>query len=313
MTKLFQYFPFMEVWVRIIYKKLLEWGILKGRIVPNEKSTDAKKVSIKLLEQYMESMGIKKGDILIVHSSMKGIKNFGMSPDEIIDFLQEKIGKEGMLLMPTYPDYPKKSKKLQYNEQVDEIYTFDVQNTKGWTGIISEKFRQRKDVVRSSYPNNTLAAWGNGADEVFKADLESDLAFDEKSAWKYCADHHAKVLFLGIHAHHSISEIHIAEDMLDQEWGVKGWYVTKTYNIINNGNIITKKCRVRKDYWTKYLTEYYCCHVLRKQKLLYEGDIENIYVSCIPDLYLLEQFVTECARRGKYLIFQIPRKYREKR
>lgn len=312
MKWIFEHFPIMEVWVRIIYKWLLGTGVLKKRIVPNEKAREELKTDIALLDNYLDSQGVKRGDILIVHSSMKGIKGFHLGPDEIISYLKDKVGKDGMLLMPTYPDYPKTAHKISFETENLDTLDYDVQKTKGWTGIITERFRESKDVIRSRYPNNTLAAWGNRASEIFQGELESDLSFDRNSAWRYCSDHHAKVLFLGIHAHHSISEIHIAEDMLDKKWPVKGWYDTRKYNIIDGGEIIQKQCRVRKDFWTKYMTEYNCCYRLRKQGVLFEDQINNINVSFIPDLYEFESYVTKCAVKGDLLIFKIPGKYRRK-
>ena len=305
----FEHFPFLEVWVRIIYKKVLEWGILKKRIVPNEKADSNKSVSIKLLDEYLFKMGLKEGDVLIVHSSMKGIKGFGYSPNEIIDYLQNKVGKEGMLIMPTYPQYQEGHGNYIFDEVYQEMYEYDVSETISWTGIITNEFMKRQDVIRSKFPNNTLAIWGNKKEVVFKNDLESDLSFDRNSVWNYCYEKHAKVLFLGIHAHHSLSEIHLAEDRMDEEWPIKGWYTQKNYRIVDGENIIYKKCRVRKKFWTKYLTEFSGCYRLRKAELLKEHSLEGICVSFVPDLKKLVDYVEACALKGDLLYFRIPRKF----
>lgn len=305
----FERFPFLEVWVRIIYKKVLELGILKKRIIPNEKADGNKNVSIKLLDDYLCNMGLKEGDILIVHSSMKGIKGFGYSPNEIIDYLQNKVGKEGMLIMPTYPQYHEREVNNNFDEVYQEEYEYDVSKTLSWTGIITNEFMKRKDVIRSRFPNNTLAVWGNRKEILFKSELESDLAFDKKSVWNFCYEKNAKVLFLGIHAHHSLSEIHLAEDRMDEKWPIKGWYSEKKYRIVDGENIIYKKCRVRKKYWTKYLTEFSGCYRLRKAKLLKENSLEGICVSFVPDLKKLVDYVETCALKGDLLYFRIPHKF----
>ena len=309
--KLFEHFPYLEVITRHAYKKLLEIGILKKRIVPNEKAEDVKKVDPIELTYMLEDVGVKKGDVLIVHSSMKGIKGFGMSPQEVIDYLKSLVGTEGMLLMPTYPDYPSENSKYIFNEKYNEIYEYDVEQSPAWTGLITNIFRKQEGVIRSSYPNNTLSAWGKDNSKPFLSEMETDLAYDRSSAWIYCVDNHAKVLFLGIHAHHSLSEIHIAEDYLDKDWPVTGWYTEKQYIIKNNGNTIEKTCRVRKNFWTKYMTEYYGCYRLRKKGVLIEGKIDNINYSIVPDLFEFEQYVEECAQKGDLLYFRIPRKYKK--
>lgn len=309
MQKIFEHFPIMEVFVRLIYKKMLETGILKKRIVPNEKAKTEEKVDIEELQKYLTCQGIQKGDTLIVHSSMKGIRGFGLQPEEIIDILKNLVGNEGLLLMPVYPQYAETREKLVFHETYQEIFQYDVNKTKAWTGILTNLFWQSEGVVRGRYPNNTLAAWGKKNKEPFLDEMESDLAFDAHSAWRYCVDKHAKVLFLGIHAHHSLSEIHIAEDYLDERWPVKGWYTTKQYRILTNEGVIEKQCRVRKAFWTKYMTEYYGCYRLRNEKLLVEEKIGNINVSVIPDLCKFERYVEQCAVKGDLLYFRIPRKY----
>ena len=308
----FEHFPFLEVWVRIIYKKALELGILRSRIVPNEKAETVEKENIDEVKKILEANGFKKGDVLIVHSSMKGIRGFGLSPEEVICYLKKLTGDDGMLFMPAYPVYPDTDDALHYDEKYSGIYKYDVENTPAWTGLITNIFCKDQDVFRSRYPNNTLAAWGKERQEPFKGELDTDLAYDRNSAWRYCTDRHAKVLFLGIHAHHSLSEIHIAEDYLDKKLPVTGWYTKKKYQIILNGKTEEKICRVRKKFWTRYMTEYYGCYRLRKEGMLKEGKIGNINYSVIPDLYFFEKYVEECASKGDFLYFRIPRRYRKK-
>lgn len=311
MQWLFEHLPILEVWVRMLYKKALEIGILKTRIIPNEKASITEAVNIEELRRFLNKIGLKKGDVLIVHSSMKGIKGFGLKPDEIIEYLKEMVGNEGILLMPSYPLYQETDTGLKFEEVYQEEFQYDIDNTPSWTGIITDLFWRSDDVYRSRYPNNTLSAWGNQKEIPFADEMESDLAFGIHSAWKYCVDKHAKVLFLGIHAHHALSEIHIAEDYLDDKWPIKGWYATKTYRITSGDKMVVKKCRVRKKFWTKYMTEYNGCYRLRKKKLLIEGKIGNINYSVIPDLYEFESYVEKCALKDDLLYFKIPKKYRK--
>ncbi|MCM1048310.1 MAG: AAC(3) family N-acetyltransferase [Clostridiales bacterium] len=309
MQQIFERFPTAEVATRTIYKKLLESGLLKKRIIPNEKDLKQESINIEELRKYLASFNIKQGDTLIVHSSMKGIRGFGLNPEEIIEFLKNIVGNEGTLLLPTYPQYPETKEKLTYDEIYQEVFQYDVNKTKAWTGMLTNLFWQSENVVRSHYPNNTLSAWGKEKKDFFSDEMESDLAFDKHSAWKHCVDRHAKVLFLGIHAHHSLSEIHIAEDYLDELWPIKGWYTKKKYEIKTDDKVIEKECRVRKMYWTKYMTEYYGCYRLRKEGLLVEDKIGNINVSVVPDLYEFEKYVEQCALNGDLLYFRIPGRY----
>lgn len=312
MDKLFEMFPYAEVFARIIYKYAMRHHILKKRIVPNEKAKNIEKVDIKELDEFLDKMGVKEGDTLIVHSSMSGIKGFGLSAEEILSYLEKRVGPQGYLVLPAYPDYKEMGIVSDYNEIDDTEYEYDVLNTKSWTGYLTEVFRKQNGTIRSCYPNNSLAVRGQNLETVFENELKSDLAYDRNSVWNFCMNNHAKILFLGIHAHHSISEIHIAEDYMDKEWPVEGWYAIRNYKIITEKGVVKKQCRVRKNFWTKYMVEYNGCARLRKEGLLLEGKLGNICVSFVPDIFCLEKYVEECAKKGDLVYFKIPRRYRKK-
>ncbi len=51
------------------------------------------------LRQDLSVLGVKEGDAVLVHSSMKALGT-KLSPEEVIDVLQEAVGESGTLLMP---------------------------------------------------------------------------------------------------------------------------------------------------------------------------------------------------------------------
>lgn len=51
----------------------------------------------------MDEIGVKKGDVLIVHASWRALYMLDMQPEDVIRLLLDKIGEEkGTLLMPAY-------------------------------------------------------------------------------------------------------------------------------------------------------------------------------------------------------------------
>ena len=56
--------------------------------------TDKERFKRDLLE-----LGVKPGDMVLVHSSMKALGT-ECAPEEIIDAMEEVLGEEGTLLMP---------------------------------------------------------------------------------------------------------------------------------------------------------------------------------------------------------------------
>lgn len=61
-----------------------------------EKRIPYKKTSIDQLSQYIDYLGISKGDVLIVHASWRAMYMFDGSPEDLIDLLLEKIGNGGV-------------------------------------------------------------------------------------------------------------------------------------------------------------------------------------------------------------------------
>lgn len=51
------------------------------------------------LAQDLGALGVKAGDAVLVHSSMKALGT-SFAPEEVIDTLQEAVGEGGTLLMP---------------------------------------------------------------------------------------------------------------------------------------------------------------------------------------------------------------------
>ena len=102
----------------------------------------------------LRSLGVERGDALMVHSSFQGAPGFTGSPSAFIDALLEAVGPEGHLLMVSMPylgstyDYLKEGK------------LFDVRKTVSQMGIVSESFRRRSGVLRSQGPTHPILALG---------------------------------------------------------------------------------------------------------------------------------------------------------
>ena len=68
------------------------------------------------LRPFLRDLGLKKGDVVLVHSSYNKFEAYCGKPMEVIETLQDTLGPEGTLLMPTMPfsgtalDYIRKGK-----------------------------------------------------------------------------------------------------------------------------------------------------------------------------------------------------------
>jgi aminoglycoside 3-N-acetyltransferase len=111
-----------------------------------------------MISDRLRSLGVKNGDILLVHSSLSRFGHVEGGADAVIDGILDAVGTEGTVLVPTLTGSDKLSPA---NPPI-----FDVLNTPSWTGIIPETFRKRPEAVRSLHPTHSVAAIGKKAREI---------------------------------------------------------------------------------------------------------------------------------------------------
>lgn len=304
---LFERIALFEVIFRLSYYNF-SW-IRKYAKKPSNKTISIEK-DTKLFDTIIDKIkacGIKKGDFLIVHSSMDGLAKTDASPEMFIDALLEIVGDEGTLVFPAFP-MEKKMKRAKCENSDDEILIYDPKKTPSWTGLMPNIFCRYPSVIRSEFPNNSLAAKGKHAKDMMKDNLLGDLPHGKNSAWAYCVKHNAKILFLGLPSFHSNTVTHVAEDLMDASWPIKDWYEKKKYIVITSKGEQEIIIRERKQFWAQYIAEHYLSHLLKANALLVETNVEDVCLGFIENSNKLTEFLIHRAESGK-ISYIIPRKY----
>jgi aminoglycoside 3-N-acetyltransferase len=151
--------------------------------------------------------GVKLGDHLLIHSSLRSIGPIDGGADALIDGFIEAIGREGTLALPAF----------NYTRPLPSPY-FDVQTTPSRAGALTEIFRLRPETRRSLHPTHSVAAHGERAEE-FLADHLKYQAFGIGSPIDRLAQAGSYVLLIGV-THLANSCIHVGES----HSGVKKFY-----------------------------------------------------------------------------------------
>jgi len=143
-------------------------------------------VTKKDLSNDLLAMGLKPGDTLLVHSSMKSIGPVEGGPDAVLDGLSEFL-RPGLLVFPT----------LSY-ESVDAGHPlFSVRDTPSCVGLLTELFRKRPEAVRSWHPTHSVAASGDDAARFAAGHELDETPCCRKGPWGRLLDRKARILFVG--------------------------------------------------------------------------------------------------------------------
>lgn len=263
-----------------------------------EKTDDIEINGKEKLIEILNQCNIEKGDLLLVHSSMDGLKSLNLTPDEIIDVLMQLIGESGTLVMPAFPFFRSKDGKMVYNHKLKVCNT----------GLLPTTFLFRPGTIRSKFPYQSLAANGPMAEEMFIHELEDNKSMGKKSAWYYLYQHSAKILFLGSSSIGSNTMVeHMLPDIVGDKWRVKDWYKRKTILCKYEDGETEKEIQFQNYGQCKYYAKTYADNLLRRKKLLRTISVSPS-VEIVDNAGTMIDLLLKMFRRGKTLYAFPPKK-----
>jgi len=123
----------------------------------------------------LATLGVARGMVLLVHSSLSALGWVCGGPVAVVMAIEEALGPEGTLVMPTYSDdlsEPSYWKKPPVPEtwwatirQTMPAYDSRMTPTRG-VGVIPECFRNQAGIRRSPHPSDSFAARGLHAEMI---------------------------------------------------------------------------------------------------------------------------------------------------
>lgn len=186
----------------------------EGDVVQRTKSP----ATVETLKADLSALGVRPGMVLLVHSSLSALGWICGGAVAVIQALLETVGSVGTLVMPTFTGGMTDPKNWQHppvpedwkDTIREETPAFDPLRTPTrMMGKIAETFRTWPDVVRSSHPHCSFAAWGAHAQKITERhELENGLGEGSPLARIYELD--GLVLLLGAGFANN-SSLHLAE------------------------------------------------------------------------------------------------------
>lgn len=161
------------------------------------------------LEAALERLGIKKGDILMLHSSLKSLGYVDGGAKAVIDALIGAVGPAGTVVIPTYWQ---PGGTILGTCKIPG-YLFDPRRDGTNLGRLPSEFLRYPGVERSIHPTHSVSAFGPAARYVTEYHHLAPSVFGHGSPWQRCHELNARILGLGV-SMGPITIYHMLEDML---------------------------------------------------------------------------------------------------
>lgn len=245
--------PYAEVALRWLY-----WKNVKRlkKFNPNGQSLsvhNSAPINFDRIKEWLIDQGVKKGSLLVVHSSYDSIAGCGLKPNEVIEELRSLIGEEGTLAMPCirlYKELPPPEDWLtaDYSQIVCK---YDSRRTPVKSGLLPSMLMRENGACVSLHPLNTMVAIGPLAASMMEQNLVGDkpTPHGPNSSWKFCVDHNAIIVAIGVPMIHHLTIAHVSDEAYEST-PFKDWYHDIQFDIIMpDKSVVRRILRERKPKW----------------------------------------------------------------
>ncbi len=239
-------------------------------------------------------LGIRSGDVLLVHIAYDRFEGFEGTPTDVIRILQNAIGDSGTLLMPTIPF---RGSALEYarSKQVTDLVW-----TPSATGLVTEVFRRMPDVIRSIHPTHPVAAWGRQSAELTRDHHLAETPCGKSSPFLRLLDVDGKILFLGTGIG-PMTFFHSVEEILEPQMPVSP-FTAERFELETRdaeGNVWNTKTRLFEPRLSRRRDMHMLQLALRRNGFWKEGRLGGLNVILLESRQVLET-CREMAMQGRF-------------
>ncbi|PYR97139.1 MAG: hypothetical protein DMG16_25665 [Acidobacteria bacterium] len=246
------------------------------------------------LSQKLRDLGVKTGDVLCVHSSFDQFLGFQGSFGDAIHALQDSVGHEGGILMPTQPFTA---------TAVDYVRTHpitDLARAPSLMGLMTEILRRTPDAIRSIHPTHPVAAWGNKGRRLLGNDWEARTPCGYGTAYHRLLEYEGSVLMLGTGVqvmtfYHCIEEL--IEPLMPFSPFTSQEYSLQTRDL--RGSLYCSRMRLFEPAVSARRRMNVLVPELKRRNSWREGKIGRLDIVLLPATAVLEACVS-MAKRGQF-------------
>jgi len=159
----------------------------------------------------LRALGLKRGDIVLFHSSLKSIGYVVGGARTVIEAILEVISPDGTLMIPTY------SSNSMLKTCLNKDYCFDPRETDTVLGKIPSTFLKMPNIHRSIHPTHSVAAIGKYAQYLTEAHHFALSTFGYNSPWERLMKLDGKMMGIGVTLW-PVPIYHVLEDMMSDKF-----------------------------------------------------------------------------------------------
>jgi aminoglycoside 3-N-acetyltransferase len=167
---------------------------------------------VRCMADALAGLGVKKGGVLLVHSSLKSLGFLPDGPETAIEALLEALGSAGTLLMPA----------LTYETVTPGSPFFDVSNTPSCVGKLPEFFRKLPGTMRSVHPTHSACGIGPQSERLLGHHSRDISPCGRNSPYFKLNEAAGQILFLGCGLKPNTS-MHAVEELVEPAYLYKDW------------------------------------------------------------------------------------------
>ena len=146
------------------------------------------------LTEELRRLGIKPGDVLVVHSALSEAGRIAGGAEAVLDAIGDAIGTDGTLFMPMFTN------SYVYFEgalAISDAYRPFAPGRQPWTGALAAALSRRPGTIRDSHITHSIAGAGRLAAEFLKDVGAFDPPVGAGSVWPKLSGAGGKLVFLG--------------------------------------------------------------------------------------------------------------------
>ena len=155
------------------------------------------------IHNFLERIGIKRDDTVLVHTSMRSLGEVEGGCDGLIDAFTSYLS-DGLFLVPTHT----------WSNVGKSQPIYDVRSTEPCIGALPTVAAFRPDGVRSLHPTHSVSAFGKRAAEFVAGEEFATSPCFEGGVWRRLYGEKAKILLIGVGLNRN-TYIHAIDEMID--------------------------------------------------------------------------------------------------